>query len=126
MPRHIGIAAVALGVAVVLAELLAAAIGAGVPSVAKLSPRGTVEAVVLVSPLLLIFYAGPLLGFLRTHRPSAWPVAALLGLLPGVALGAASGLIAYGVLVGLLAGLASVALLRLVGRRGVPHRREGE
>jgi hypothetical protein len=111
LPRHVAIAAVSLALAVGLVELVAAA------SSATLSPPGTVEAVLIASPVLLVLYAAPLLGVLPVSGFSAWPLAALVGLLPGVVLGFFAGLVAYGALVGAFAGLASVALRRLLGTR---------
>jgi hypothetical protein len=112
LPRNVAIAALSLTLALGLVELLTFAFGAYslVASVATQVSR--VESVLLVSPVLLIFYAGPLVGFLAPRRWSSWPLAALLGLLPGFALGFPAGLAAYGSLVGALAGLCAIGLTR--------------
>jgi hypothetical protein len=110
LPRNVAIAALALAVAVALVELLALMLGALVPTAAVSASSARVQSVLLVSPLLLIFYAGPLVGLVGRRSRVAWPLAGFLGLLPGLALGSLAGLAVYGCLVGVITGLGSVGL----------------
>ncbi|MBS0444982.1 MAG: hypothetical protein JSR59_03430 [Proteobacteria bacterium] len=113
LPRNIVIAAVALALAVAMAELISLTLAALVPSGNISATGGKAEGVLFVSPLVLVFYAGPLLGVLREKGRVAWLLGSFFGILPGLLLGLLAGVAAYGSLVGLLAGLGAVALTRL-------------
>jgi hypothetical protein len=121
LPRNVAIAALALAVAVALVELLALTLGALVPAAAVSASGARPQSVLLVSPLLLIFYAGPLVGLVGHTSRVALPLAGFLGLLPGLALGSLGGLAVYGCLVGALAGMASVGLSHFCA--SIQHRR---
>ena len=113
LPRNIAVAALALVVAVACVELLTYALGALAPTALVPASVARAESVLLVSPAVLIFYAGPLIGPVARMGRASWPLAGLFGLLPGLALGALAGLAVYGSVVGLLAGLAALGLSRL-------------
>jgi hypothetical protein len=80
---------------------------------AKYYPEGMFEGVVLLAPLVLLFYAAPVLAALGGKGRYVWLLGPILGVAPGLLAGFAAGTPVYGATVGFVAGLASTAIQRL-------------
>jgi len=110
MPRQVAIATAGLALSLACVELLGMVVRSSWPSAAPWFRSGITAAVLLISPLIILFYASPILLWLERRSGSNPLLSGVAGFLPGLGLGALAGSTAYGVLVGVLAGVFSGAI----------------